>query len=351
MSKPLPLEGPSSRKTIPTRYFFNKDLEYLNHENIEKKYALSLSNVKAARYEQKDKDPTEFKLQEGSTVMFANKIKRFLKKDKITRVDLKGPSFELLKNRVDQKEYTFMEAELPRLNLNDIEYLYLLKIQEKIQNLDGVDEYALTNALLLYIRRIVIKKKVEDAQLGAESYQTKLNLTKPQFMIEVINQARSESDKPSLMKRSHDDQYPLENHKGEKKRRKKTGGSPSKKDKSHGLHHKQSYTTMSHPKGVVYLGKDKQKMMMRANELHKFSDGTFNKVYKKLNVVLKDNVLGYGNEGLKDQEWTKKDKDMTKSMMIKIEKTLHGRRQMRRIERFVGGIRIKTDYRLLVRPE
>ncbi|GKC13578.1 hypothetical protein Tco_1010360, partial [Tanacetum coccineum] len=51
LSKLLPLEGPPGRKTIPIRYFFNKDLEYLMHGNKEKKYALSLSKVKAARYE------------------------------------------------------------------------------------------------------------------------------------------------------------------------------------------------------------------------------------------------------------------------------------------------------------
>ncbi|GJW03975.1 hypothetical protein Tco_1562831 [Tanacetum coccineum] len=52
LSKPLPFEGPPGRKTIPTRYFFNKYLEYLMHGNEEKKYDLSLSKIKAARYEQ-----------------------------------------------------------------------------------------------------------------------------------------------------------------------------------------------------------------------------------------------------------------------------------------------------------
>ncbi|GJW46398.1 hypothetical protein Tco_0078044 [Tanacetum coccineum] len=36
LSKPLSLEGPPSRKTIPTRYFFNKYLEYLMHGNEER---------------------------------------------------------------------------------------------------------------------------------------------------------------------------------------------------------------------------------------------------------------------------------------------------------------------------
>ncbi|GKA26932.1 hypothetical protein Tco_0713100 [Tanacetum coccineum] len=52
LSKPLPFEGLPGRKTIPTRYFFNKYLAYLMHENEEKKYDLSLSKIKASRYEQ-----------------------------------------------------------------------------------------------------------------------------------------------------------------------------------------------------------------------------------------------------------------------------------------------------------
>ncbi|GJS83132.1 hypothetical protein Tco_0749673 [Tanacetum coccineum] len=52
ISKSLPLEGSPGRKTIPTRYFFNNDLEYLKHGNQEKKYALSVTKIKAARYEQ-----------------------------------------------------------------------------------------------------------------------------------------------------------------------------------------------------------------------------------------------------------------------------------------------------------
>ncbi|GKA43457.1 hypothetical protein Tco_0736181 [Tanacetum coccineum] len=117
---------------------------------------------------------------------------------------------EIVVKRVDQKEYKFAETDFPRLNQNDIEDLYLLKIQDKTHNIDGVDEFDLVNDLQLYIRRIVIKKRVEDARLGVESYQTKLNMTKPQFM---------------------------------------TGC----------LHQKVSYTTMSHPQGVVHLGNDNQK--------------------------------------------------------------------------------------------
>ncbi|GJR73947.1 hypothetical protein Tco_0086312 [Tanacetum coccineum] len=60
-------------------------------------------------------------------------------------------------------------ADFPNLNQNDIEDLYLLKIQNKIRNIKGVEEYDLINAIKMYIRRIVIKKRVKDVQMGVES--------------------------------------------------------------------------------------------------------------------------------------------------------------------------------------
>ncbi|GKA97128.1 hypothetical protein Tco_0825022, partial [Tanacetum coccineum] len=104
-------------------------------------------------------------------------------------------------------------------------------------------------------------------------------------------------------------------------------------------------------KGVVYPGKDKQKMLMRAEVIHRFRDGTLNKVYDKIDVMLRDNRLGYGNRGLEDHKWPRKDKERTESMLIKIEKMLRERQRMRSFEYFVRGKRNKIDYRLLVRPE
>ncbi|GJZ14644.1 hypothetical protein Tco_0550321 [Tanacetum coccineum] len=82
------------------------------------------------------------------------------------------------------------KADFPYLNQNNIEDLYLLKIQNKIRNINGVDEFDLINSLQLYIQRILIKNIVEDIQLGVKSYQTKLNLTKP--YIDVINEILEE---------------------------------------------------------------------------------------------------------------------------------------------------------------
>ncbi|GJT45138.1 hypothetical protein Tco_0953853 [Tanacetum coccineum] len=65
----------------------------------------------------------------------------------------------------------------------------------------------------------------------------------------------------------------------------------------------------------------------------------------------KDNRLAFRNEGMKDHKLTRKDKEKTKSILEKIEKTLKESRRMRRLELFVGGRRKEIDYRLLVRLE
>ncbi|GJS53534.1 hypothetical protein Tco_0626896 [Tanacetum coccineum] len=64
--------------------------------------------------------------------------------------------------RSDKKEYTFSYADLPRLNLNDIEDMYMLKVQDKLHHLQSKFEKDFNNTLLLFIRRTVILNRVED---------------------------------------------------------------------------------------------------------------------------------------------------------------------------------------------
>ncbi|GJR88383.1 hypothetical protein Tco_0212394 [Tanacetum coccineum] len=49
----------------------------------------------------------------------------------------------------------------------------------KLTNLNVDERFALNVALRMYTRRIVIQERVEDLQLAVESYQKKINLTKP----------------------------------------------------------------------------------------------------------------------------------------------------------------------------
>nr|GEY89204.1 hypothetical protein [Tanacetum cinerariifolium] len=82
---------------------------------------------------------------------------------------------------------------------------------------------------IIDVTELKIVERVKDLQLGVESYQRKLNLTKP-------------------------DTY------------------------RSGLNRKEAYIAYSNPRGFIYQNKDKKNRLMRIDELHKFSDGTLTDV-------------------------------------------------------------------------
>ncbi|GKG35704.1 hypothetical protein Tco_0440858 [Tanacetum coccineum] len=77
---------------------------------------------------------------------------------------------EIMVRRADKKLYTFKEGDFLRLHLNDIEDMLLLCVQNKLFNLEGGDLVNLVMALRLFTQSIVMKARVEDVQLGVESY-------------------------------------------------------------------------------------------------------------------------------------------------------------------------------------
>ncbi|GJU44842.1 hypothetical protein Tco_1202108 [Tanacetum coccineum] len=95
--------------------------------------------------------------------------------------------FQIVVRRAYLKEYSFSEADFSRLHLNDIEDMFLLYVQHKIYNLSGDQIFHLVIALRMFTRSIIIQKRVEDVQLRVESYQKKLNITKPQTKCEGIS--------------------------------------------------------------------------------------------------------------------------------------------------------------------
>nr|GEX10215.1 hypothetical protein [Tanacetum cinerariifolium] len=90
--------------------------------------------------------------------------------------------------------------------------------------------------------------------------------------------------------------------------------------------------------------------IIRISVVKQFGDGTLKKVHEKLDYMLHNFELGY-NDGMPKSAWTDKDKKRTASMLEKIEKMLLTRQIMRNLEFFMGGRRIKTDYRLLTRTK
>nr|GEU98268.1 hypothetical protein [Tanacetum cinerariifolium] len=175
--------------------------------------------------------------------------------------------------RDDNQIYKFKEGDFKRLRLKDIEDMLLLLVQGKLSNLTIEERLAFNVSLRMFTRSIVIKRRVEDLQLGVESYQKKLNLTKP-------------------------DTYQTD------------------------MRRRKAYTAYSNPRGFIYQNNDKKNRLMRIDELHKFSDGTLNDVRNALD----DRLKGIRMQYLLSTVWRKGDKDRAAAMIQVIEKMLKTRR-------------------------
>nr|GFC71608.1 hypothetical protein [Tanacetum cinerariifolium] len=146
--------------------------------------------------------------------------------------------------RDDNKLYKFNEGDFKRLRIQDIEDMLLFLVQGKLTNLIVEERFAFNVSLRMFTRSIVIQRCVEDLQLGVESYQKKLNLTK-------LDMYRSD------------------------------------------LKRKEAYIAYSNPRGFIYQKKDKKNRLMRIDELHKFSDGMLTDVCTALDDRLKGIRMQY----------------------------------------------------------
>ncbi|GJX34643.1 hypothetical protein Tco_0246200 [Tanacetum coccineum] len=141
LSKPLPLIEVQGRQVVPADYFINNDLEYLKGGSLRRKYTTSTTKTKAANYDniEEIEDMVQTKI-----IIAVTHVKVMKKYDY-------GYLEEIEVRKDDNTLHKFKEGDFPNLNLHDIEDI-----------------------------SIVILKRVEDLQLGVESYQKKLNITKPE---------------------------------------------------------------------------------------------------------------------------------------------------------------------------
>nr|GEZ43285.1 hypothetical protein [Tanacetum cinerariifolium] len=77
------------------------------------------------------------------------------------------------------------------------------------------------------------------------------------------------------------------------------------------LKRKEAYTTYSNPRGFIYQNKDTKNRLMRIDELHKFSDGTLNDVRSALD----DHLKGIRMQYLPQTIWRRSDKDKAGAMI------------------------------------
>nr|GEU97925.1 hypothetical protein [Tanacetum cinerariifolium] len=109
--------------------------------------------------------------------MIQNMERKIKEVFKITTDQPYGLDFmeQILVMRENDKPNSFSEADFKYLNKNDIEDLYYLRWNKKV----NYHETKLMNSLILFIKSHVIWERVHDFQLGIESYQVKVNLTTP----------------------------------------------------------------------------------------------------------------------------------------------------------------------------
>ncbi|GJT48185.1 hypothetical protein Tco_0974342 [Tanacetum coccineum] len=168
--------------------------------------------------------------------------------------------------------------------------MLILLVQGKLTNLNVEDRLAFGVSLEeCFTRSIIIQRRVEDLQLGVESYQKKLNITKP-------------------------DTYRSD------------------------LKCRDAYTTYSNPRGFIYQNKDKKNKLLRIDELHKFSDGLLDDVRTALNDCLK----GIRMEYLPKTIWRQNDKER-QTYIQGDRQTTQSQEDTKILEKLLVGNRTRSD--------
>ncbi|GJY28808.1 hypothetical protein Tco_0404575 [Tanacetum coccineum] len=297
LDKPLPLVEDRGRQVVPVDYFINNDLEYLKGGSSSRKYTTSTTKTKAAKYDDiqgiEDMVPSNMVSKHD---VYSTKRIIVVTNVKVMKWYEYGYLEEIEVRKEDQKLYKFKEGDFPRLNLHDIEDMSLLLVQKSISNQERDVIFDLGLALQMFTKRVVILKRVEDLQLGVESCQKKLNITKP------------ETFKSNISNRT-------------------------------------PYTAYNNPQRIIYLDKYKRNRLMRTDELYKFSDGTLTSVRTVLHDIASNLRMDY----LPKRRWSKLDKKRSRIMIKAIDQQLFERRLMRNLEKFVGGRDCGEDIRLLQR--
>ncbi|GJT35637.1 hypothetical protein Tco_0926056 [Tanacetum coccineum] len=85
---------------------------------------------------------------------------------------------------------------------------------------------------------------------------------------------------------------------------------------------KEDYTIVSKPRAVIYRDRNDQKKMMRETKVHKFSDGTLNRILDKVDHMVKDFKLFKYNSGKETRIWSEDDRRRSKEFMELIERRL-----------------------------
>nr|GEU97918.1 hypothetical protein [Tanacetum cinerariifolium] len=259
---------PDRHRVISFNHFINNDLEYLRGGAYSHKYTTFVTKTKAVDYGQikwiEDLVPHTMWSQEHVSY----------DKHALWGISHWGRKRQQFYGFAVNKEYARDVYSKRRIiavtelqivewhNYKHLDWITVRRDDDKLYTTLGFQV-----SLRMFTRSIVIQRRVKDLQLGVESYQKKLNLTRP-------------------------DTYHFD------------------------LKRKEAYTAYSNPRGFIYRNKDKQNRLMRIDELHKFNDRTLNDV----RTALDDRLKGIRMKYLLQTIWRKSDKERAVVMIQAIDK-------------------------------
>ncbi|GJT93345.1 hypothetical protein Tco_1082190 [Tanacetum coccineum] len=257
VSKPLPLGGEPGHQLVLDQFWIKAECKY----DIAAMYGISHWWFQRQRF-YIDRFSSEGDRRAVRTHM------RILSVVRIEVFSMYGYNYmkKIVLRRADLKEYVIAERDFKYMYPSDFEDLYLLNLQGHLNHLSPEDKKILTTAVNLWTRNLVIRQRVEDFQLGIESYQTQLNLTKPRW-------------------------------------------------EATGFEFKHDFTVIDSPRAVIFRDRYGVQMIMRFNEIHKFSDGTLQQIDEALDYRVKEFRINRTNPGMNARFWIKKDVDRSKDFM------------------------------------
>nr|GEX17077.1 hypothetical protein [Tanacetum cinerariifolium] len=145
------------RHVIPFAHFINNNLEYLRGGASSRKYTTSVTKTKAADY---------------GNIKWIEDLGR-----------KRQQFYDFAVNRefaldVYSKRRIIAVTDLKIVEWHSYKHLDWISVRRKLTNLTVEERFAFNVSLRMFTRSIVIQRRVEDLQLGVESYQKRLNLTK-----------------------------------------------------------------------------------------------------------------------------------------------------------------------------
>nr|GFA97880.1 hypothetical protein [Tanacetum cinerariifolium] len=222
VSKPLPLGGPPGQVTIQSDFFLNKDLEYLRYGSKGRRPALSISKMKATYYPDAGLEqmvPDQFWSEEECKYDIAamygishwcfqrqqfyidrhtsegncSTVRTHMQILSVVRIEvfsMYGYDYmkKIVLRRANLNEHVIVERDFKHLYPSDFEDLNLLNLQGHLNHLPPRDKKILTTAVNQWTRQLVIRQRIEDFQLGTESYQTQDQQDESRSKYKVLEQ-------------------------------------------------------------------------------------------------------------------------------------------------------------------